>query len=126
MFLAASLVALFLAFQLWLASDSAVLLVVHLKGGATVSKLRASLCGRPVSLSRVDRATYRYDARWIMQCSWQELDVDLVSSSGRVLHHQLCYYDGLEEMDAKADVAPDKLVLKCDYDFHDVRKKGNV
>lgn len=109
--------ALFVAINFWIASKSAVSVTVHLTSGATIGIVRVSLCGRPVSLSRVDRATYRSDAHWIVQCSWQELDVDLVSPSGRVLHHQLCHYDGLGEMDVVADVPLDKLALKCDYNF---------
>jgi len=109
------LILVFGGFDLWMVSRTSVSLVVQLIDGANIGNVRASLCGNPVSLSRVTRTTYRFDAHWIFQCGWAELNVDILSPSGKVRHHQLCYYDDIGGTDAVAKIGPDKLELKCNY-----------
>jgi hypothetical protein len=109
------MVLLFGGFDLWMVSRTSVSLVVHLIDNANIGPVRASLCGKPIPLSPVTRTTYRFDAQWIFQCGWAELNVDILSPSGKVRHHQLCYYDDMLRMAAVAKIGPDKLKLKCDY-----------
>jgi hypothetical protein len=107
-------IALLAAFDVWEISQTHASLLVHLRDRATIERVRASLCGNPVQLSQIDRTNYRFEARLVFWCQWQELGVDIIGVNGTVRHHQYCYYEaGGFPVDATAEVAPDRLVLRC-------------